>query len=88
MITAKQARENSYDKTLSWCSKKLQPEVELALSRNEKRASKLFLGHEVDAKSLQATLEQLGFKVDIVNMTERAGLSKLHTTVYSVTVFW
>lgn len=88
MITAKQARENSYTKLLSWCSKKLQPEIELAISKKEERASKLFWQHEVEPESLKDTLEQLGYKVEITNMTERSGLSKQHGVVYNVTVYW
>ena len=43
MITAKQARDGSYDKVLVWCEKKLQPEIELARFKEQKHASKLFL---------------------------------------------
>ena len=88
MITAKQAREESYDKALLWCEKKLQPEIELSMFKKQNQASKLFTDDEVNPKELKGKLEQLGYRAQLTNMTEQAGLKCEYGTIYNVTVYW
>ena len=91
MITAEQARKNLYDKTISWCERKLQPEIEAKMScteKLEKMASKMFYASEVEIDRLQTVLEQCGYKVVICNMTKQAGFSSRYEDIYNVTVYW
>ena len=88
MITAKQARERSYDKVVVWCERKLQPEIEIKILIGEKRANKLFTDDEVEPNLLKELLEKYGYTVELVNMTERCGFKSEYNTIYSVTVRW
>ncbi len=88
MITAKQAREESYDRIVLWCEKKLQPEIELAMFKKQNQASKLFTEEEVNSKELEKTLEKLGYKVVLSNMTEQAGFKSTYGVIYNVTIYW
>lgn len=88
MITAKQARDGSYDKTVLWCEKKLQPEIELARFKKNNQASKLFIAEEVNPDELKTILENYEYRVQLTNMTEQAGFKSSYGTIYSVTVNW
>ena len=91
MITAKQAKEGWYNKTLSWCEKNLQPKIESVIQTTgtqQKKVSRLFWDYEVNPNELKSTLEQHGFKVELINMTEISGLTEEHGIVYNVTVRW
>lgn len=88
MITAKQARDGSYDKVVLWCEKKLQPEIELARFKNQNHASKLFTHDEVNPQELKEKLEQMEYKVVLTNMTEQAGFKSTYGVIYNVTIYW
>ena len=88
MLTAKQARDGSYDKVVLWCEKKLQPEIELARVKNQNHASKLFTEDEVDTEELKKKLEQLGYKTVLANMAEQSGFKSSYGTIYNVTIYW
>lgn len=88
MITAKQAREGSYDKTVLWCEKKLQPEIEHARYKEQNHASQLFTADEVNPVELKTTLEKQEYKVQLINMTEQCGFKSEYGTIYNVTIYW
>ena len=91
MNTAQQARENSYDKTISWCERKIQPEIEAkigSIEKIEKMASKMFYASEVEIDKLKSFLEQCGYKVVICNMTKQAGFISMYEDIYNITVYW
>ena len=88
MVTAKQARDGSYDKTILWCEKKLQPEIELARFKKQNFASKLFTNDEVEPQELKTMLENLGYRVQLTNMTEQGGFKSEYGVIYNVTIYW
>ena len=88
MITAKQARDGSYDKVVLWCEKKLQPEIELSLFNKQKHASQLFMEEDVDPQKLKQTLERMEYKVVLTNMTEQSGFKSSLGVIYNVTIYW
>lgn len=88
MITAKQAKDGSYDKALLWCEKKLQPEIELARIKKQCHASTLFTDNEVNPEELKAALEKHEYRVQLTNMTEKAGFKSKYGTIYNVTIYW
>ena len=88
MITAKQARDGSYDKVVLWCEKKLQPEIELAKLKEQKFASKLFTGDEANPSELKEKLEEMEYKVVLTNMTEQSGFKSTYGTIYNITIYW
>ena len=88
MITAKQARNGAYNKTIIWCEKRLQPEIEFARLRKTNQASKLFTADEVNPEELKTILEKHGYIVRLTNMTERAGFKSSYGVIYNVTVNW
>jgi len=88
MITAKQAREESYDKVVLWCEKKLQPEIEHAMFKKQNLASKLFADDEANPEEVKTTLEKYGYRVVLTNMTKQAGFKSEYGTIYNVTIYW
>ena len=88
MITAKQARDGSYDKTILWCEKKLQPEIEIARSKEQTHTSKLFTDDEVNPKELKETLERYEYRVQLTNMTEQSGFKSEYGSIYNITIYW
>jgi len=89
MITARQAREGTYNKVALWMEKKLQPEIELSLFKHLNQASRLFTDDEVNPEELKTMLEEeLEYRVVLTNMTEKCGFKCEHSTIYNVTVYW
>lgn len=88
MITAEQARNNSYSKTLYWCEDKLQPEIKMAIIKKQTSANRLFLEDDANPEELKQILKELGFKVKVTNMTSECGLKPTHGNVYNVIVTW
>lgn len=88
MITAKQARDGSYNEVVLWCEKKLQAEIEFAMFEKQNVASKLFTEDEVNPEELAAFLKDLEYKVEIVNMTKQCGFKSTYGAIYNVTIRW
>lgn len=88
MINAKQARENSYNKTLRWCEEKLQPEIMRSIENGQSSVNRLFWEHSIDSRELKIVLEELGFVVEVEDITSQYHMKLGYGNIYNVKLSW
>ena len=88
MITAQDARNNTYDKTVSWCEKHIEPDIEQAIGREEKVVNRLFWECEANPEEVKRVLEEHGFKVQIQDVEKVYGIKSEHGVMYNLVISW
>ena len=88
MITAQNARNNTYDQTVSWCEKHIEPDIEKAAASEEKVVHRLFGEWEANPEEVKRVLEEHGFKVQIQEVEKLYGIKSQYGVMYNLVISW